>query len=494
MSNENSIDNKGRFNYEKYTLNKNIADSIKIFKEIFERDDTIRFREFSASGIKCCAVFADGMVNSEIINSHIIRPLVTSSGVMGINELSEKIVLCNELSKSSDMSEIIESMLYGDTIIIMDGQNESLIVNTKGWQTRGISEPDDDKSLKGPREGFSESAMQNVSLLRRKLLTPELKFEFLKLGTRSGTRICICYLDSITEKNILDDLKKRLSKIEIDGIISTGNIDELIKDHPYSLFKTTGTTEKPDIAAAKLLEGRIAIIVDGTPLVMTVPYIFVENIQSPDDYYVNFYYGSVGRILRFIGFWLSISIPAIYISVVCFHQEMIPDTLLFSLMSATQGVPFPAVVECFFMLLVFEVLREAGVRMPNKVGHALSIVGALVIGQAAVEAKIASAPMVIVTAFTAIAGLMNPRITGAVIVIRFAALFASAIIGIYGYFFCMLAVLIYLCSMQSFGVPYMSQMFTYKKSKQTDIFIRVPFKFMKNRPVYIAADEVKSRK
>lgn len=484
----------GKIHYEGYSLGKKLDDNVAMFKGFFSGDDTLRVRpvgNLRDHTFRACVMFFDGMINTRIINEDIIDPLINSDlqgNVSLMERLETKIVSGNEISRTGDVEKLVESVLYGDTLLFADGCAEALIINSKGFATRGISEPDGDKSLLGPREGFTESLMTNTSLLRRKLQTPDLKLKFRSFGTRTNTKACVCYLESLVKPEILSELEKRLDSIVSDSAIEVNYLQERVKDSPYSIFKTTGETEKPDIVASKLLEGRIAVMLDGTPMVMTVPYLFVESLHSPDDYYLNFYYGSFGRLLRLIGLLLTVSVPALYVALLGFHREMIPTSLMFSLTAAAKGTPFPTVVEVLGMLAVFEILRETGMRMSNKIGSALSIVGALVLGQAAVEAKIASAPTVIIVAVTSITAMMLPRLKLAVLALRLLFLAASAMIGIYGYFMSMIALLVYLLSMKSFGMDYTSQLFSFGAGGQSDIYLRFPFGHMRRRPEGMSGD------
>jgi len=385
----------------------------------------------------------------------------------------------------------LQGIVYGDTILLTDGYAEGLILNTKGWGSRSVTEPDNEKVLRGPREGFNEALMMNLSLLRRKIRSSDLKMEFQVFGTRTNTKCCICYLDGVVNQEVLAELKKRLETLSIDGILDANYITEMIRDAPYSPIKTLGSTEKPDVVAAKLLEGRVALFTDGTPVVLTIPYLFIENFQSDDDYYINYYFSSICRLLRLLAFFIATSLPALYVSLATFHQEMLPIPLFMSISQARQGVPFPTALEAFLMLIVFEMLRESGVRMPGSMGQALSIVGALVIGQAAVSAKIVSAPMVIIVGFTGISGLMIPRIKGADIMMRFILLGLSTILGLYGYMFGMLGLLIHLFSLNSFGIPIMTSTFDNSSQDKKDIFVRAPWWFMKKRPKYLSPNKTR---
>jgi spore germination protein KA len=311
------------------------------------------------------------------------------------------------------------------------------------------------------------------------------------IGVQTHTKVCVCYLEGIVNHKILDEVYKRLKGINIDGILDAGYIKEFIKDSPFSLVKTVGNTERPDIVAAKLLEGRIAIAVDGTPVVLTVPFLFIENFQSNEDYYINFYFSSLNRLLRISAFIIAISVPAVYTALVTFHQEAIPTPLLLSISAARQGVPFPTIVEVFVFLFTFEIMREAGLRMPFYVGQSLNIVGALVLGTASVEARLVSAPIVIVVSVTAIAGLMLTETKITAIILRLVLLLLSAFIGLYGYIFGLMGFLIYLCELRSFGVPYMLPLTTLDPSELKDTAIRAPWWYMKRRPKLITANRVR---
>ncbi len=474
-------------------LSKDLSENINLIKAIFKNDHTLITRSIETPCdpvIKYCLVYCDGMVNNKLINDDIIRPLLEykpekkQPDLMDV--IAKQVTLSDSVDKVTELEKIVQGIVYGDSILFANGQNEALILNTKGWGTRSVSEPDNEKVLRGPREGFNEALLMNLSMLRRKIRTPDLKMEFQTFGTRSNTQGCICYLEGVVNSEVLAELKKRLKTFSIDGILDANYIVEFIRDAPYSPVKTVGITEKPDIVAAKLLEGRVALFLDGTPVVITVPHLFIEHFQSDDDYYLNYYFASIGRFLRLFAFFVATSLPALYVALTTFHQEMLPIPLFMSISQARQGVPFPTVLESVLILIVFEMLRESGVRMPGSMGQALSIVGALVIGQAAVAAKIVSAPMVIIVGFTGISGLMVPRIKGADILLRFILLGLSSMLGLYGYMFGMLGFLTHIFSLSSFGIPIMSSIYTNGPQDRKDIFFRAPWWNMKKRPKYIS--------
>jgi spore germination protein KA len=437
------------------------------------------------------------MVDNKLFNEDVIKPIQLykikrNSSTAFIDVISKQITLSDSVDKVAELDKVIQAIVYGDTVLLVSECNEALILNTKGWLIRSITEPEDEKVLRGPREGFTEAILVNLTMIRRRLRTQDLKIKYKTFGARSQTKGCICYLEGVVNKDVLAELESRLEKFSIDATLDVNYISEFICDEPYSPIKTIGSTERPDVVAAKLLEGRIALFLDGTPVVLTVPHLFIEHFQSPDDYYLNYFFASIGRLLRIIGFFISTSTPAIYVALTTFHQEMLPTPLLMSIAMARQGVPLPTVLEAIVMLIVFEILRETGARMPSSIAQALSIVGALVIGQAAVEAKLVSAPMIIVVAISGITGLMISRIKGGIIILRFILLILSSIIGLYGYIFGMMGLLIYLLNMKSFGIPIMTGATAEGLQDRKDLYVRAPWWFMINRPKFMARDKKRS--
>ena len=416
-------------------LSKSLDNNISLFKKIFTNDETLIIREFQNKGLKaaqCCIIYIDGMVDTQIVNENIIQPILRndlSEDIESDNlleELKKKVIISNNVILETETNKIVTSVIYGDTLLLLEGYDKGLVISSKGWQARPISEPQSAQVIRGPREGFTESIMVNLSMVRRKIKNPDLKFKFKEIGERTHTRTCICYIESLALESILSELMQRLDKIDIDGIIDSGYIQELIKDAPYSPFETVGSSERPDAIAAKLLEGRIALFVDGSPFVLTVPYLIVENFQSNEDYYNNYIFATINRLIRGITAVTSIAIPAIYLSIVTYHQEMIATPLLLSIYASRQNVPIPTSLSLFVMLIIFDILREAGTRMPAPLGQTVSIIGTIVLGQAAVEAKIVSAPVIIVTSLTGITTLINMNFIGATIIFRYFLLLGAS--------------------------------------------------------------------
>lgn len=482
-------------------LSKSLEANISSMKKIFTDVDTTKYRyivnKFN-DDLKFCLVFIDGMVNSKLMNDNVICPLQNAQTDTNLTDkeipdiISTKVLLANQIKKTIEIEEIIESVVYGDTAIFIEGFSEVLIIDTKGWAYRSIGEPENEITLTGPREGFTESILVNLSMVRRKVRTADLKMKFKTFGERTKTQGCICYINGLAKKEIIDELEKRLEKFIMDGALSVNYLSEFIKDAKTSFFDTVEVTERPDVVVGNLLEGRVALFLDGTPFVVTVPHLFEGYFQSPEDYYISYYYASINRLLRIFSFILTTTVPAIYVAVSNYHQEMLPTELLSSISAARQGVPFPNVIEVVGMMIVFELLREAGVRMSSNMGNAISIVGALVIGQAAVEAKIVSAPMVIIVGLTGITGLMIPKIKPVMIILRFSLVLAASVLGLYGFILAMVVFMIHILSLRSFGVPFFSST-SLKFQDIKDIYIRAPWYKMKTRPKYFSQDKIRSR-
>ncbi|WP_324823857.1 spore germination protein [Sinanaerobacter sp. ZZT-01] len=470
-----------------------LDDNITKFHKIFGEDTTIKFRKFQNQKnpkIRCCILFVDGMIDNILINEHIIEPIMLNQHLHDKDNLlktfEEKVLFSNEVIKSNQMTKLISELLSGNTILLIDGCSYGLSLSTKGWPVRSIAEPTAEKVLSGPREGFTETIIVNLSMIRRKICSPDLKFEFMSIGKQTQTKVALCYIDGIANENVLKNIRKRLKSISIDGILDTNYVEELIKDAPRSPFKTTGSTERPDIVAAKLLEGRVALVVDGTPVVLTAPFFFIEYFQSNDDYYTNFYVGTFGRWLRMLGFFTTLSLPAIYLALVTFHPDLLPTRFLLNLSESRLELPFPTLFEMILLIFSFELILEGGSKVPDNFGQTLSILGGLVLGQAAVDAKLVSIPVVIIIAFTGVTGIMIPHLKSPAILFRILWLILASILGFPGYILGMIGVMIHLCSIESFGFPYMSSLSTSFPQKCQDTFIRSPWYKMKLRPSYIS--------
>ena len=479
-------------------ITKRLQENIKNMKAALDDAQDLRIQplRFGPDSILSGAlIFIDGLVDNPTLTDAILRPLknwrVEDAQLLAktaLLDVLEQEVLCAASAKIvRSVPELATGCLSGDTVLLVDGYAGGLVMDSKGWDKRAVSEPQSESVVRGPREGFTENLRTNTSLIRRKIRNGQLKVEQMTVGRKTQTCICLMYLDGVANPRVVETVKSRISKLDVESILETGYIEEYIEDAPFSPFGTIGYSEKPDVVAAKILEGRVAIVVDGTPFVLTAPMLFAESFQTAEDYYNRSLYASLIRILRFVAFMIAIFAPAIYIALVSFQHELIPTTLLFTFAKAREGTPFPAFIEAAIMVLAFEILREAGVRLPRPVGQAISIVGALIMGDAAVNAGIVGAPMVIVVAITAVAGFLIPNMNDASSMLRAVMMAMAAFIGFYGVAFGFLGMLVHLATLESFGVPYLGY-FDNAEGAQ-DTLIRMPIWFMVKRPKGIACGD-----
>ncbi len=471
-----------------------LAENIAEMRRCLPGDGTLIQREFqprTLSGIRCCLFCIDGMVSSDSIHQSVIRPVTLlqtgpEAGEPLLLFLQRQVLQSCESRPVTDYEELLRAMLYGDSVLFVEGCREALLLGTKNFMKRGVSEPSGESYLKGPREGFVEPLLHNLAMLRRRLRTPELKLEYFTLGTVTKTDCCLCYLENAVDRSVLSLLRQRLARISIDGVLDSNYVAELVRDHRWSLFRTTGSSERPDIVASKLMEGRAAIFVDGSPVAVTVPFIFLEHFQSGEDYCVAYSFAGINRLLRIIGFFMAISVPPVYLSLVTFHQAFMPLSLILSVARARQDIPFPVLIEAFLLLLAFDILREAGVRTPSTIGQTLSVVGGLVIGQAAVDARLVSVPVLIVVAISGICALIAPKLKAAIVVCRLILMILGVSFGFYGYLLGMLGLMALLSRQSSFGIDYLAGLPLEGSVSAEDSILRTPYWLMRKHGRFLA--------
>ena len=477
-------------------MNKPVS-GIKV-KEILSINSDVVVREFSLQGkerIPCLLIVVDGMVDKDQLDQYILKPLMVD--LAGHPEVS-KLTLANvldiiissilpglELKKISKMGEAINLILSGDAVIFFGDTTEALVFGSRGWVNRGVTEPATEAVVKGPHEGFGETLRINTSLLRRKIKHPSLRLISLKLGNLSNTDVVVTYMDKIASPDIVTEVLERLGKINIDSVLDSGYIEEMIEDNPYSPFPQVAYTERPDVLAGKLMEGKVGIILDGTPIVLVVPAILAGFLNVNEDYYERPLSVILFRFVRYVGAFIALLAPSIYIAVTTFHQEIIPTDLLLSISAGRLGVPFPALLEALIMTGILEILQEAGLRLPKAIGQTIGIVGALIIGEAAVSAGLVSPLMVIIIGLTAVASYAIPYydLSVAVRLIRFPLMLLAGYLGFFGVSVGLYMIAIHLLSLRSFGVPYTSPIAPLNiRALLQDTFVRAPRWAMKSRP------------
>lgn len=413
------------------------------------------------SGRRAFAVYFDGLVNKQTIQDSILKPLVglcfdvEDGKARNLEEVRQQLLWAADVKLDADLNSIALKCMSGDTAVFIDGCSEALVIQTRGWQSRGISPPDTQRSIRGPKEGFTETMLFNVAMLRRKLKTPLLKTKIIHVGELTVTDVCVVYLEGIAKKELVERVISRISAIDVKYILESGHIEQLVEDKHTTVFSTVASNEKPDIVAGKLIKGRVAIIVDGTPFVLTVPMLFTENFQAGEDYYSRPFYANFLRLIRVLAYVITLTLPAFFVALVTFHQEMIPTQLLGTLIRASEGVPFSAGVEMFILLTMYELLREAMMRLPQSIGSAVGLAGVFLIGEAAVGVSLIGAPSVVVAAATFITSAVVFQAADSLSILRFLLLILGAWMGIFGVLIGLFAILAHLCTLKSFGYPYM---------------------------------------
>jgi len=481
-------------------LSTHLEANLELMRAPFHGTSDLMIREFNIGSqpqAKAFILMISGLVNEESININLMKPLLFFNHDLDINKdsifkhIKESALSVANIRESPTVEETIKAVLGGDTALFVDGSDQAIIVSLRGWEARGVSEPQTEAVVRGPREGFVESIGTNTSLIRRKIKNTNLVFEQMLIGGQTNTSVRIAYIKGIANEKTVGEVKTRLAGIKTDSILESGYIESFIEDAPYSIFPTVGYSEKPDIISAKLLEGRIAIFVDGTPFVLTVPYLFIEAFQSSEDYYSRPFYATFIRWLRWLGFFIATFLPGLYVAITTYHQELLPPALLTSITAAQEGTPFPMVVEALIMVTMFEILREAGVRLPKPVGQAVSIVGALVIGEASVSAGLVGAPMVVLIAATAISSFIVPALSEVSALSRFIFIIVGGFSGLYGIMLAFAIFITHQCSLRSFGSPYFSPLAPTTFSDLKDVVIRAPWWAMKTRPRVIGENRVR---
>lgn len=465
-------------------ISSDLTENIKNIKKITLGSFDIIVREFrTVNGVRMSVVYVDALVNKITIQGNIIKPCVEAKfrlkdiKISNIKNIFQDVLSAGDVKEEAMLSNGISEVMFGQTLLLMDGQVKGLIIETRGWQSRGIQQPNVQKSLYGPQEAFTETLLFNVGLMRRKIRSEKLKTEILRVGNSSKTDICLVYLDGVADTGLVNTVRGRIVKVkDIDYLLDAGHLEQLIEDSPKSLFGTVGMQEKPDIAAAKVMEGRVAIIIDGSPFVLTVPLLFIEGFHAAEDYYSRPFYANVIRFLRIFSYIITLLLPAIYIALVNFHQEMIPEKLLYTIMKAKDGIPLPTFLELLLMLVLYEIIREAVLRLPSALGSTIGIVGGLIIGQAAIDAGIVGGPVVVVAAITFMTSAVVNRTTDSVVILRIIMFILAGIIGIFGILLGLFGLFVHLCALESFGVPYMMPVVPINKKGMQDAAFRFPIK------------------
>ena len=485
---------------EENRINSDLEQNIAWVEQYFFRCSDLIVRRFRiGEAVPCNAVllYLDGMTDSAVVHDNILVPLmhpVLIDAAMSHKVSSDffafvhtQLLPSGETTIVHTMDETVQAMMNGDVVLLLDQSIQGLVIDAKGFPHRDLGEPRNEKTLRGPQEAFVEAMRVNTAMLRRRLHTGALKLEQMTIGTYTQTAVTIAYLEHIANDNIIDEVRRRLNNIKkVDSILNASCIEQYIEDRPFSIFPQVQYTERPDKTAAALLEGRVALIVDGSPDVILLPVLFTQLLQSSEDYYNRIVAGTFVRWVRYMGLFIATTLPSLYVAVISFHAELIPFNLLLSIATAREGVPFPAFVEAIMMEIAFELLREASIRMPGVIGNTIGIVGALVIGDAAVSARLVAPQMVIVVAITAIGSFAIPSVEASypIRLIRFPLMILAATLGLYGVMLGWLVIIMYLIRLRTFGFPYLAPLAPLKNGELLALAVRMPRWCMMGMPLF----------
>ena len=438
------------------TFDIRLQKNLSAIKRLLPAEDILDFPFTTGDGVPCTLVYADGIVNKELLGALVVRPLSVLH-VKQKEDLDETLVQLStrfpELKTVSSLQEACKEVLDGNTLLLVDGITAGFIVGAKFLPTRAIIEPPTDVAVKGPREGFIEDVKVNMSLIRKRLKTPDLRFTLLRVGRRSDTAVAVCYLDGTANADVLDAVKKKIEAIDIDVVPDSSYISALITDGGHSLFRSVGTTEKPDVFCAKIAEGRVGVLVDGSPIALTAPYLFTEDLQSSEDYFVSPFTATIFRAMRFLALFIALLLPAFYVSSELFKMQLLPLGLMLTIAGSVRALPLSPGMEMFVVLLLFEILKEASIRMPKYVGTSLSIVGGLVLGETAVRAGFLSTPAIIIVALSGICLYTVPNFVETGSVLRWLFLLVGGSLGPFGIVLLASFLVCYLCTAESFDTP-----------------------------------------
>lgn len=471
--------------------------NVSLLKRRLGGSDDVVFRDFrigNASALRAAVVFIDGLTNKDQLQRDLLTPLMifaqhteqaeSNSGLRGFAALKNHLLTVMEVKDVSTVRECVLAVLSADAVLLLDKSNTALVIGARTWEHRPIMEAVTERGVRGPRDSFNEMFKSNIALVRQRMKTPSLRVKFACIGRRSQTNIGIIYDSSLASPTVLTELYKRLSYIDVDGILDSGYIEQYIEDSPYSPFPQVQFTERPDRVAAAVMEGRVALIVDGTPFAILVPAVLSNFLPTAEDHYERWLVMTGVRMVRAMSIVMTVLLPAMYVAVTTFHPEMIPSRLVLTIAAARAGVPFPAAVEALLMEVTFELLREGGIRVPGMVGTTIGIVGGIIIGQAAVTAGLVSPVMVVIVALTAIGSFAVPafNVGLSLRLLRFPLILLAGLLGLYGVFAGIIVVVLHLVSLKSFGVPYLSPLAPSDNQGLKDTLIRAPLWAMLLRP------------
>ena len=487
------------FFMEKNSISADIEQSKQAIKDAFSYCDDLKIRQMSIGKnkkITCFICYIEVNVGNDMLNvfGRMVNYLDRLEEEEIVRTLQGNPFALSDAEPYSYMEDAIRGVLIGDAVLFVNGFEGALKIPDKGYPKMGITESDTEKVVRGYNESFTESEKANTALIRKRIRNTGLKVKEFQLGVRSFTNVAIVYIEELADPGLVKEVHRRLTEYEIDGVLDSGVLEQLAEESWYSPFPQFHSTRRPDRAAMSVLEGKVVVLVDNSPVALLLPADINSFLKTTDDYYNRFYMATFARLIRYAAAFFSLTLPGLYLAMTNFHTQILPTPLLLSFWEARIGVPFPAALEVILMELSFELLREAGVRLPGAMGNAIGIVGGLIIGQAAVDANLVSPIVVIVVAFTALCSfaIPNEEFAFSFRILKFLLIALSAWLGFFGFLIGVFAILVHVAGLKSFDTPYLTpyvgaQLNEYQDEK--DSIVRFPLRMLWKRPIYANAHE-----
>lgn len=474
-------------NYQNEKLDITLNSKLERINQITSGSSDLLVNKVEISGVKAAILSCEGMMSTSMVTELVFEPLnriSTGSRTFTADELfsyiNSRLLLSLDRTTADNYGDTIRLINSGFAVLIADGSDTALAFGVQGYSTRGISEPSSEQNILGAHDSFTETVRVNMSLIRRRMKTPFLKFEMFMLGKKSHTDICLVYMTDRVPDELVERIKKSLRETNLESVLSSGYIRPFVEPRSSGVFSSSGITERPDVLCSRLIEGRVGIIVDGTPFVIVIPRLFNESFQTMDDYNCKPYYATFIRWLKYLAFFVSLLLPGVYTAVAIHHPAFFNRSLLMMLAEAEKNAPLSLITESIIVLLMYEIIREAGIRLPQAAGGAVSIVSGLIIGDAAVDSGIISTPMLTVIAISVVSGLVVPDLDHAVTVFRFLFLIAGGIWGLYGVGLLGAVLIFNVCAEENYGIPVTAPVSPFRMSSMRDIITRVGFRRMQN--------------
>lgn len=471
------------YEFKNISVVKSLDENVRNIERILGKSSDLLTNPFFIGTVPCCLICFEGMVSTGTITNLILRPLTNISGQVFapqalFEHVRDKMLLTVDRGMPTEYGDLIRRLMSGFAVLLIDGVSTAFAFGVQGYETRGIDEPSSEGNIRGSHEGFVETVRTSMSLVRRRIKSPLLRFELFPVTDTSHVDVILAYMADRVPMKLVKKIRKKLEELPLETILGSGYVEPFLDGVKRTFFSGVSVTERPDVFCAKILEGRIGLLIEGTPFAIVLPSLFIENFQTLDDYNFRPFYAFLIRWIRYLAFFLAVFLPALYVAIATFHPELFNHTLLVTLAAAEQTAPLPLAVEAFIILLFYEIIREAGVRLPKSVGGAVSIVGGLIIGDAAVSAGLISNPLLLVCAISVTASFVVPSLNQPITMLRFIAVAAGGVGGLYGISLVAAAMLVNICSLENYGAPVMSPLSPFTPKAMRDVLTRIGFRKM----------------